>query len=185
VAALGAASARARTVLEVRPGTVRQRIGNRVSVDALGDRPGEVCVSVAGINREGVVPAGDRRRLERLTLYMARSPLASERLSARANDRVRYELASRWRDGTTHLLIEHLDLIGPIAATIPPPLGCFGLSRSSGLVRVFHMLQISCSRAADPVITSCRDQRDCASRAGVLPEHQAPASSRTTATRGA
>jgi hypothetical protein len=52
---------------------------------------------------------------------MARPALASERLSEQADGRVRYELKSRWRDGTTHLLFEPLELIGRLAALIPPP----------------------------------------------------------------
>jgi hypothetical protein len=55
------------------------------------------CVSVGGINlHAGVaVPAGDRRRLERLARYMALPALASERLSERTDGRVHYELKSR------------------------------------------------------------------------------------------
>ena len=67
------------------------------------------------------VPASDRRRLERLCRYVGRPPVASERLSELADGRLLYELRHRWRDGTTHVAFEPLELIDRLAALIPPP----------------------------------------------------------------
>jgi hypothetical protein len=85
--------------------------------------PGQLCVSVSGVNlHAGVaVPAHDRRRMERLCRYVARPPLATERLRELTDGRLLYELKSRWRDGTTHLVFDALELIGRLAALIPPP----------------------------------------------------------------
>jgi hypothetical protein len=67
------------------------------------------------------VPAHDRRRLERLCRYVARPPIATERLSRLPDGRLLYALKRRWRDGTTHMLFESLELIERIVALIPPP----------------------------------------------------------------
>ena len=69
------------------------------------------------------VPAHDRRRLERLCRYVARPPLASERLSRGLDDgRLLYRLKRRWRDGTTAIVFEPLELIEPrLTALVPPP----------------------------------------------------------------
>jgi len=67
------------------------------------------------------VPARDRRRLERLCRYVARPPLANERLEERPDGRLALRLKTRWRDGTTHILMEQRELIDRLVPLIPPP----------------------------------------------------------------
>jgi len=67
------------------------------------------------------VPARDRARLERLCRYVARPPIATERLSPLPDGRLLYALKRRWRDGTTHVTFEPLDLIEKLVALIPAP----------------------------------------------------------------
>jgi hypothetical protein len=67
------------------------------------------------------VPARDRPRLERLCRYVARPPLANERLEARADGSLSLRLKTRWRDGTTHILMERRELIERLVPLIPPP----------------------------------------------------------------
>ena len=67
------------------------------------------------------VPARDRSRLERLCRYVARPPLATARLSRTGDGRLLYRLKHRWRDGTTHVVFEPLELVEKLAALIPPP----------------------------------------------------------------
>jgi len=55
------------------------------------------------------VPAHDRQRLERLCRFVARPPLASERLSRLDDGRVLYRLERRWRDSTLLQLSMPLD----------------------------------------------------------------------------
>ena len=62
-----------------------------------------------------------REKLERLCRYMSRSPVASERLALTASGQVRYTLKTPYRDGTTHIVLEPLDLMGRLAALVPPP----------------------------------------------------------------
>ena len=44
-----------------------------------------------------------------------------ERVSVLEDGRPLYRLKSRWRDGTTHLVFEPLELIEKLAALVPPP----------------------------------------------------------------
>jgi hypothetical protein len=67
------------------------------------------------------VPARDRRRLERLCRYVARPPLANERLDELPDGRLALRLKTRWRDGTSHLLMERSELIERLVPLIPPP----------------------------------------------------------------
>jgi len=81
------------------------------------------CAVVAGYSvHAGVcVPARDRMRLERLARYAGRPPMATERLSVLGDGRLLYRLKRRWRDGTTHVIYEPLELIERLAALVPPP----------------------------------------------------------------
>jgi len=47
--------------------------------------------------------------------------VASERLSELTDGHLLYELRHRWRDGTTHVAFEPLELIDRLAALVPPP----------------------------------------------------------------
>jgi hypothetical protein len=54
---------------------------------------------------------GQREKLERLCRYVSRPPVASERLALTASGQVRYTLKTPYRDGTTHIVLEPLDLM--------------------------------------------------------------------------
>ncbi len=102
------------------------RFGDRVEIHCDETHANEKTTGLARNNgfslHAGVaVPANDRRRLERLCRYVGRPPVASERLSELADGRLLYELRHRWRDGTTHVAFEPLELIDRLAALIPPP----------------------------------------------------------------
>jgi hypothetical protein len=47
--------------------------------------------------------------------------VATERLALSASGQVRYTLKTPYRDGTTHLVLEPLDLRARLAALVPPP----------------------------------------------------------------
>jgi hypothetical protein len=67
------------------------------------------------------VPKGDRRRLEKLCRYIARPPVSTERLSQLPDGRLLYRLKRKWRDGTTHVVFEPLELVEKLASIVPPP----------------------------------------------------------------
>jgi hypothetical protein len=58
---------------------------------------------VAGfsVHANVAVPVRDRKRLERLCRYVARPPVATERLSLLPDGRVLYAFKNRWKDGST------------------------------------------------------------------------------------
>lgn len=65
----------------------------------------------------GRPPPGIGGRLERLCRYVARPPVATERLSRMEDGRHRLE--HRWRDGTTHVVFEPQELVEKLAAGGP------------------------------------------------------------------
>ncbi len=67
------------------------------------------------------IQPGQRAKLERLCRYASRPPVATERLALTASGQVRYQLKTRYRDGTTHIVMEPLDLMARLDALIPPP----------------------------------------------------------------
>lgn len=99
--------------------------------DARADEPATI---IAGFNVHAkvAIPAGDRARLERLCRYLARPPLAQERLTALADGRLRYEMKRPWRDGTYAVVLEPLELMSRLAAMVPPPR--FHMIRFHGVV---------------------------------------------------
>jgi hypothetical protein len=62
-----------------------------------------------------------RHQLENLCRYMARPAVATELLSRFPDGRVLYQLRHRWRDGTTHVIFDPMDLMGKLVALVPPP----------------------------------------------------------------
>ena len=65
--------------------------------------------------------AHESRKLERLCRYITRPAIAERRLSISPQGRVRYELKTPWRNGTTHVEFEPIDFIAKLAALVPPP----------------------------------------------------------------
>jgi hypothetical protein len=110
------------------------RIGDRIDPEVLPALEGERCASVSGFSLHAnvAVPARDLRRLERLCRYVGRPALASERLSRLADGRLLYQLKQRWRDGTTHVILEPSELLERLAALVPPPR--FHLVRYHGIL---------------------------------------------------
>jgi hypothetical protein len=123
LASLADASVRGRVATGTRAGRRVLRRGDRIDPEDLRETPEPRCANVGGVSLHAdvSVPARDRKRLERLCRYVARPPLATERLSRLADGRLLYRLKHRWRDGTTHIVFEPLELIEKLAALIPPP----------------------------------------------------------------
>ena len=62
-----------------------------------------------------------RPKLERLCRYVSRPPVCVDRMALTASGQVRYRLKTPYRDGTTHIVLEPLDLMARLAALVPPP----------------------------------------------------------------
>lgn len=65
--------------------------------------------------------AHQRDKVERLCRYIARPAVSEKRLSLTATGKVRYELKSPYRNGTTHVIFEPVDFIARLAALVPKP----------------------------------------------------------------
>jgi hypothetical protein len=117
------ASVQGRIAAGPRAGQRLVRLGDRIDVEELKEITGPRCASVRGfsLHADVCVPARDRRRLERLCRYVGRPPIATERLSELPDGRILYRLRHRWRDGTTHVVFEPLDLVARLASLVPPP----------------------------------------------------------------
>lgn len=133
LAELYSASVSGRVATGPRAGMRIARVGDKVDPEngALPSSP--CCASVAGFSvHAGVcVPARDRLRLERLARYAGHPPLATERLSLLSDGRLLYRLKRRWRDGTTHVIYEPLELMERLAALVHPPR--FNITRFYGI----------------------------------------------------
>lgn len=66
------------------------------------------------------IGSNQREKLERLCRYVSRPPVANERLALTASGDVRYTLKTPYRDGTSHIVLEPLDLMARLAALVPP-----------------------------------------------------------------
>ena len=153
LAMLTAASIRSRIATGPEAGERWRRLGDRVeplddgeSVESEAPIPPR-CVREGGmsLHADVAVPANDRNRLERLCRYVARPPLAFDRLEAMPDGRLAYRLKTRWRDGTTHVVMERHELLERLAPLIPPP--------RAHQVR-YHGVLAPCASGRDRVVPS-------------------------------
>jgi len=94
-----------------------------LAVGASGTRTKPLTAAVDGFSLNCAVAceANERAKLERGRRYMARGPIAQERLSVAGDGLVVLELKRAFSDGTTHLLCEPQDFIARLAALVPRP----------------------------------------------------------------
>jgi hypothetical protein len=123
---------------------LQQRLGHRRAIDR-EERTGRPCRFVVKVRRlrsavdaiatgrrsarlEGfslhadvAVPARRRDQLEKLCRYLVRPPLAGERLTESTGGQLLCHFRRPWRDGSTALLLDPLELLARLAALVPPP----------------------------------------------------------------
>ena len=105
-----------------RAGMGIRRLGaKRIEVDPEGQDPYSANVGGFSLNARVWIAGNDRKKLEQLIRYMARGPIASERLTESISGQLLYKMKSSWRDGTTHVSFSPLDFIARLVALIPPP----------------------------------------------------------------
>jgi hypothetical protein len=110
---------RGRPVMKLPERLVRILGGASARIEARG----KLCAHLDGFDLHGrvTVSAHARHRLEELVRYCARPALANERLTRRPDGRYLLRLTTPYRDGTTHLCFEPLELMERLAAQIPKP----------------------------------------------------------------
>jgi hypothetical protein len=171
LAGLAAASIGSRIATGGRAGQAVLRRGDRINPEEMGEGAVRAdCVAGGGFSlHAGVaVPARDRKRLERLCRYVARPPVATERLSRLADHRLLYRLKRRWRDGTTHMVFEAEELLEKLVSLVPPP--------RAHQVRFHGILAPSASRRAEVVPRAKLEDAERSERArpGASDEGPAP-----------
>jgi hypothetical protein len=150
LATLAAASLRSRVAMGPGAGQRWRRLGDRVEPVGEDDPDASLHTPQHGgmsLHADVAVPARDRRRLERLCRYVARPPLAHDRLEERPDGRLALRLKTRWRDGTTHILMERHELLERLVPLIPPP--------RAHQVR-YHGVLAPCASARDCVVLGPR-----------------------------
>lgn len=85
-----------------------------------GDPNGAVRAGGFSLHAGVDVAPHEREKLERLCRYVSRPPVAVDRMALTASGQVRYTLKTPYRDGTTHIVLEPLDLMARLAALVPP-----------------------------------------------------------------
>jgi hypothetical protein len=83
---------------------------------------GKRCAEVAGFNVHANVRVGanDRDGLEHLCRYLARPPIANDRLQELPDGRIALRFKQAWRDGTSSVQLAPLALIARLAALVVP-----------------------------------------------------------------
>jgi hypothetical protein len=103
------------------------------SAAAVVDEQKPRCARLEGFSLHAnvAVPAQARDALEHLCRYLLRPPLALERLTDSSQGQLVYELPHPRRDGSTHLVLDPLELIEQLVVLIPAPrfhlLRCHGV----------------------------------------------------------
>jgi Putative transposase len=84
---------------------------------------GRLCAQVEGYNLQAAtrISANDRDGLERMGRYLARAPIATDRLSQLDDGRLELRPKRPWRDGTTAFVYTPHELIERLVAQMPRP----------------------------------------------------------------
>ena len=101
------------------PTTLSQVSATSSSIGSSSDNAGKVggFSLHAGVAAE----AHESHKLEKLCRYITRPAISEQRLSISPQGRVRYQLKTPWRNGTTHVEWDAVDFIAKLAALVPPP----------------------------------------------------------------
>jgi hypothetical protein len=84
---------------------------------------GRLCAQVQGYNLQCAtrIAANDREGLERMARYLARPPIATDRLVPLQDGRLELRLKRPWRDGTTAFQYTPHELLERLIALVPRP----------------------------------------------------------------
>ena len=120
--ALYAASVRQQVAIGRRRGVTVLRLGELSTVTAAPPkRRRQARLGGFDLHANTSARAKNRRKLERLCRYLLRPPVAEDRLSFGPDGSVLLRLKTPWRDGTSHLALEPVELLAKLAALIPRP----------------------------------------------------------------
>jgi hypothetical protein len=117
---------------------------------------GRLCAQIEGYNLQAAtrLAANDRDGLERMARYLARPPIATDRLSLRDDGRLELRLKRPWRDGTTAFVFQPHELIERLVAIVPRPRA--HLVRYSGVLAAAFGARAQIVPCADEVSSSAK-----------------------------
>jgi hypothetical protein len=101
-----------------------------------------------GVYADRGLDGRDREQLFQLCRYLARPPVALERLERLPGGRLCYRLKRPWRDGTSAVVLHPWDLLVRLCALVPPPR--FHLVRASGVLASHASLRSLVVPGAEP-----------------------------------
>ncbi len=120
--ALYAASVRQRVAMGRRAGVAVLRLADGSAVTAAQPkRRRQARLGGFDLHANTSVRAKNRPKLERLCRYLLRPPVAEDRLSFAPDGSVLLRLKTPWRDGTSHIVLQPMELLEKLAALIPRP----------------------------------------------------------------
>ena len=120
--ALYAASVRQRVAMGRRAGAAVLRLADGPTVTAAEPkRRRQARLGGFDLHANTSVRAKNRPKLERLCRYLLRPPVAEDRLSFAPDGSVLLRLKTPWRDGTSHIALQPVELLEKLAALIPRP----------------------------------------------------------------
>jgi len=120
--ALYAASVRQRVAMGRRAGAAVLRLADGLTVTAAEPkRRRQARLGGFDLHANTSVRAKNRPKLERLCRYLLRPPVAEDRLSFAPDGSVLLRLKTPWRDGTSHIALQPVELLEKLAALIPRP----------------------------------------------------------------
>src|SRR5438093_6338060 len=85
-----------------------------------------------------------KRYTSPLARYCARPPVAMERLEVLADGRLLYRFKRVWRDGTTHIVLDPLEMLEKLAALIPAPMHIWFAIRHTSTCRKMESPDRAC-----------------------------------------
>jgi alkylated DNA nucleotide flippase Atl1 len=100
-----------------------QKVFTLQTLPAEPDKPRREVAESSGFSLHAGIAAkaSQRDKLEHLARYVARPPLATERLALTEGGLVRLALKTPYRNGTTHVIFEPEDFMARLAALVPRP----------------------------------------------------------------
>jgi hypothetical protein len=114
-----AASLDGRVALGPRAGQPVRRLRSAADVVTTGRRSARL--EGFSLHADVAGPAHRRDQRERLVRYLVRPPLALDRLTESSSGPLLYQFRRPWRDGSTALRLDPLELLERLAALVPPP----------------------------------------------------------------
>lgn len=92
-----------------------------LEVDPENQDPTTANSSGYSLNARVWIAHNKRKKLEQVIRYMARGPIAQERMTETYTGQILYKLKTSWRNGVTHFSYSGLDFMARLVALIPPP----------------------------------------------------------------